>query len=628
MGDPNANIYRLRDEYTVCFYVAATRQSRRTDFIDWTNIMGTPLSRLPVMVFDCQATGAVPGRDTLLELGWGRMPKGAGGEADLNSALILPPADFSVPVRISRITGIDDQLLAGGDSVDELWRTLRHTARSCRLDPHGGCVGVVHYTRFESPWLQWLENQGRRKRKPLFDTLICTHTLARRLLPGLPRKGLRAVAGYFGYPVDQLRRSRHHAAATAEIWRHFCDMLDRDWDIRTLNALLDWTAKPVPSKPKARIFLLDRALLSDVPTGPGVYRMVRPDGEVLYVGKSRSLRQRVRSYFTNRGGHGEHILEMLSQVGDVTWQECSSAFQAALTECDQIKALSPPYNRALRADGRKVVFVSDDLRFAGESQTPRLCLGPFPAHRLFHSLVCIRTLLLRRRLYERDYTRFLETVFPETSHIPGREAFREGIRLFAEAFPQVAQLDFSSDDCWELGKALWLERIAEKENDSDENSDAESENQEISDRSDDCPIEPVQWEWDAPALCRMLSGVLLRATHHMRRQRWFAQLSESTILWQASGDRTRLHSLSFRKGHLHGSDIFNEPFTFYKYVPLKWQRSLQSRRGCLDVMTFDRLRVATSEIRRILAEGREVTIVLGPDVVLNSSRIEEILFWL
>ncbi|MFW5775287.1 MAG: hypothetical protein ACOCW2_03260, partial [Chitinivibrionales bacterium] len=140
--------------------------------------------------------------------------------------------------------------------------------------------------------------------------------------------------------------------------------------------------------------------------------------------------------------------------------------------------------------------------------------------------------------------------------------------------------------------------------------------------------EPVQWEWDAPALCRMLSGILLRATHHMRRRKWFAKLSESTILWQARGEQTRLHSLSFHKGHLQGSDIINGPYSPGDYLPRKWQRSLQSRRRCLDVITFDRLRVATSEIRRILAEGREVTIVLGPDVVLNSSQIEEILFWL
>ena len=74
-----------------------------------------------------------------------------------------------------------------------------------------------------------------------------------------------------------------------------------------------------------------------LPDGPGVYRMLRISGDVLYVGKATSLHHRVNSYFRKQKGIHERTLEMLSQARDLSFVVTESPLEAALLEPDEIK---------------------------------------------------------------------------------------------------------------------------------------------------------------------------------------------------------------------------------------------------------------------------------------------------
>ena len=80
------------------------------------------------------------------------------------------------------------------------------------------------------------------------------------------------------------------------------------------------------------------------------------NGDLLYIGKATSLKQRINSYFRPKTAHAEHILEMLTQAGKVEITGTPSALEAAVLEVEQIQRWRPAYNRALRDDGRSVVF--------------------------------------------------------------------------------------------------------------------------------------------------------------------------------------------------------------------------------------------------------------------------------
>src|SRR5437764_2609178 len=89
---------------------------------------------------------------------------------------------------------------------------------------------------------------------------------------------------------------------------------------------------------------------------PGVYRMLSSDGEVLYVGKSKSVRSRLLSYF--RCAYPEEKgARILRSAERIEWDYTPSEFAALLQELRMIKRFRPRYNVAMKRDGRNYSFI-------------------------------------------------------------------------------------------------------------------------------------------------------------------------------------------------------------------------------------------------------------------------------
>jgi len=93
-----------------------------------------------------------------------------------------------------------------------------------------------------------------------------------------------------------------------------------------------------------------RAVLRRLPTGPGVYLMKNASGRVLYVGKADALRNRVRSYFAERGPEDARIARMVTEVADVDYIVTDTVSEAYLLESNLIKEHRPRFNIRLRDD--------------------------------------------------------------------------------------------------------------------------------------------------------------------------------------------------------------------------------------------------------------------------------------
>src|SRR5205814_1469497 len=89
---------------------------------------------------------------------------------------------------------------------------------------------------------------------------------------------------------------------------------------------------------------------------PGVYRMLSSDGEILYVGKSKSVRSRLLSYF--RCAYPEEKgARILRSAESIEWDYTPSEFAALLQELRMIKRFRPRYNVAMKRDGRNYSFI-------------------------------------------------------------------------------------------------------------------------------------------------------------------------------------------------------------------------------------------------------------------------------
>ncbi len=90
--------------------------------------------------------------------------------------------------------------------------------------------------------------------------------------------------------------------------------------------------------------------LKILPDKPGVYLMKNSLGEVIYVGKAKILKNRVRQYFQNSKNHSEKVKAMVKNIAEFEYIITDSEMEALILECNLIKKYSPRYNILLKDD--------------------------------------------------------------------------------------------------------------------------------------------------------------------------------------------------------------------------------------------------------------------------------------
>lgn len=107
---------------------------------------------------------------------------------------------------------------------------------------------------------------------------------------------------------------------------------------------------------------LIQAFVKLLPSGPGVYRMFNEAGDVLYVGKARSLKKRVSNYAQGRG-HSNRIARMVRETANMEFVTTRTEIEALLLEANLIKRLRPRFNVLLRDDKSfPYILVTGDSR--------------------------------------------------------------------------------------------------------------------------------------------------------------------------------------------------------------------------------------------------------------------------
>ena len=96
--------------------------------------------------------------------------------------------------------------------------------------------------------------------------------------------------------------------------------------------------------------IINKDKVKQVPTKPGVYFFKNEGGEIIYIGKAKHLRNRVKSYFQNSKHQSAKNISMIKRIADIEWIVVGSEVEALLTEANLIKKHQPHYNINLRDD--------------------------------------------------------------------------------------------------------------------------------------------------------------------------------------------------------------------------------------------------------------------------------------
>jgi DNA polymerase-3 subunit epsilon len=339
---------------------------------------------------------------------------------------------------------------------------------------------------------------------------------------------------------------------------------------------------------------MPREVRLSLPDAPGVYRMLRTDGSVLYVGKAASLHHRVNSYFRKQNGVPERLLEMLSQARAISFDVSPSPLEAALLEADEIKRHRPPYNVALTVQDRVLWFTSPTLSTRSSQPSPHCPLGP----------IASTETLDRFGAFARA-----ERTALSRSRGPDDGTFMAGYDRLCATHPELSRVDLSAHaKLLRLGTRLWREGRRDRDVDDGDGNDTT--------RS------VTVW---TPELVQVsLEWLALRAALARRRAIWLTRLFDSTVVWrEPDGECARL--IVIENGELVLNRTVDADAT--PPIPPGFRRHVRARREAFTLDRFDRLRVLTTELKRLIAADARVALRLGVGPALDASRLASALWW-
>ena len=316
------------------------------------------LEEAELVVFDLETTGLSAARDRICELGAVRVR--ALEPVDSFQSLVNPRV--ALPGPVARLTGLRDQELRGAPSISTvLGRFLTFT---------GDSLLVAHNARFDQRFLERHLSATHDRR--LSEPPLCTAALARRLLDGRVRRvSLASLAHFFGVPTSPCHRALPDAEATAQVLVLLIG-LAQEIGARRLSDLRALAA------PRKRRVYAKRSLARSAPTRPGVYLFRDRHDQVLYVGRARDLRARLRSYF--RGERQRPSVEAaLLALERIEWRVLGSELEAALEELRLIRELEPPANSRSRKKQHGLYLKRRGEDFVVTKKAT--LLGPIPSRR-------------------------------------------------------------------------------------------------------------------------------------------------------------------------------------------------------------------------------------------------------
>jgi DNA polymerase-3 subunit epsilon len=291
--------------------------------------LGRSLRDLTFCVVDLETTGgSASGGSMITEIG---AVKVRGGEV-LGEFQTLVNPHRSIPPFIAVLTGITDSMVAGAPTIEQALPQF--------LEFAAGSVLVAHNAPFDVGFLKhFAGEQGRPW--PRFEVLD-TAVLARRVVSRdeTPNYKLGSLAHVFGAGTVPNHRALSDARATVDVLHGMIGRLG-NLGVHTFEELQTFTSRVTNAQRRKR------HLAEHLPHAPGVYLFRDTASRVLYVGTSKDLRTRVRTYFTASETRSR-MGQMVTLADRVEGLECATALEANVRELRLIAEHKPKFNRRSR----------------------------------------------------------------------------------------------------------------------------------------------------------------------------------------------------------------------------------------------------------------------------------------
>lgn len=304
--------------------------------MQYDNILSTPLEKASFSVLDVETTGLSANKNRVIEIAIVKIEK-----LKITDKLhyLINPQTY-IPAFITSLTGIDNDDVIGApvfsEVVDEILNFIDNT------------VLTAHNFSFDSSFLN--TEFMLSGREFISDESCCTLKLARNIYPDLKSKSLSSVADFLNLRNKNAHRALGDAEITAKVLlKMIRELQDKD-KIKTVAELLSY------QKGYQHNYLTNvkEELQGDylsLPNAPGIYYFTNKKDEIIYVGKAKSIRDRVKSYFSPSAlKKAQKIVKQAARLKHII---TNTELTALLTEAETIKILEPKHNAQLKLFGNK-----------------------------------------------------------------------------------------------------------------------------------------------------------------------------------------------------------------------------------------------------------------------------------
>jgi hypothetical protein len=172
-----------------------------------------------------------------------------------------------------------------------------------------------------------------------------------------------------------------------------------------------------------------------------------------------------------------------------------------------------------------------------------------------------------------------------------------------------------------LGHQLWGKRLQALE--EAKLAAAEGVEEELDEAVEETEEAP---RWTSEAVVRSIEHAIMHGALLIRRARWLCLLSESSLAWEVcNAGSQRKNVLLFKNGAVDS----RQELSAEKATPLSAgsAKRIPERQKIFDLTTYERLRVVTTEMRRLVGEGRKIELRVRPTAILSGRQLAKLLPW-
>jgi DNA polymerase-3 subunit epsilon len=249
------------------------------------------------------------------------------GKKEIKRYETLVNPQMLIPRYIQVLTGITQDMVQNAPSFETIAGQVHGMLNEA--------VFVAHNVNFD---YSFLKKQLSDFGFTLNSKKLCTVRLSRKVFPGLPSYSLGNLCRQLDIPVSNRHRAGGDLDATVML---FSKILLNDLHGH-VEGMLKGKGREQYLPPN-----LPAEQMDQLPYVAGVYYFHNQKGAVIYVGKAKILRNRVKSHFSNNKPNLQKQ-EFLRNIYSISWQACGTELMAYLLECVEIKRLWPKYNRSLK----------------------------------------------------------------------------------------------------------------------------------------------------------------------------------------------------------------------------------------------------------------------------------------